>query len=309
LICWSCPESGTWPVRFQTDLDVLAPLGDGPGNAALWIKDFTRGDGSRAPEAEAAMKRRVAGPGDLGLVLPPGDALLKEAEPWADQATMRFYPDVWTVGGFSTPIPDLLFSFSLAKSWVARAASDRDAPAAIEDCRRAIRWGRLLRQGDATVIQDLIGLASIRIGVEELYAQASRRGDQPLMLAAAIVQGETAPQRLRTAELATRLDFWSDGRFVFSDTRIDDWIGLAKNSSDRRFSLEAIRSIGFARYTGSSAQRQRAENALTELRASPDQVIAGEARWALDVGRAEMERSASLRGPLVARRSPAKPRD
>ena len=26
--CWSCPSAKTWPVRFQTDLDLIAPLGD-----------------------------------------------------------------------------------------------------------------------------------------------------------------------------------------------------------------------------------------------------------------------------------------
>ena len=40
--CWSCPDSEKWPIRFQTDLDLLAPLGDGPANAAQWLKDFAR---------------------------------------------------------------------------------------------------------------------------------------------------------------------------------------------------------------------------------------------------------------------------
>ncbi|HEX7529451.1 MAG TPA: hypothetical protein VF425_10095, partial [Thermoanaerobaculia bacterium] len=185
--CWSCPDSEKWPIRFRTDLDLLAPLGDGAANAALWFKDFAKPRGARLEEAEAAMKRRVEGPGEFGLVLPPNDPLLKEAEPWADQATMRFYPDVWAAEGASTPIPNLLVAMSFARSWVARAGSNPDAQAAMEDCRRAIRWGRLLRQEDGTIIQDLVGLASIRLGAEQLYALAARRGDQPLMLAAAIV--------------------------------------------------------------------------------------------------------------------------
>jgi hypothetical protein len=60
--CWACPDSEKWPIRFQTDLDVLAPLGDGPANAALWLKDFARPQGARLAEAEAATKRRVEGP-------------------------------------------------------------------------------------------------------------------------------------------------------------------------------------------------------------------------------------------------------
>jgi hypothetical protein len=284
--CWSCPESEKWPVRFQTNLDVLAPLGDGPGNAALWFKDFAKPEGARLAEAESAMKHRVEGPEDFGLVLPPGDPLLKEAEPWADQATMRFYPDVWSGAGGATPLPNLLVALSFARSWAARAAANPDSPAAIEDCRRAIRWGRLLRQDDATVIQDLIGLASIRLGAAELYTLAARRGDQPLMLAAAIVQGEAAPQRLRTAEFLTRTRV--DGKSAITDLRVDQAIEAAKASRDRRFGSEAIVMLGFTRFMGSSAQREKAAKALEELKGSSGAFVAGNAQWALGLKREDL---------------------
>ncbi len=284
--CWSCPESETWPIRFRTDLDVLAPLGDGPANAALWLKDFAKPQGARLIEAEAAMKRRVEGPADFGLVLPVYDPLLKEAEPWADQATMRFYPDVWSGAGGATPLPNLLVALSFARSWVARAASNPDVSAALEDCRRAIRWGRLLRQDDATVIQDLIGLACVRIGADELYTLAARRGDQPLMLAAAIVQGEAAPQRLRTAELLTRTRV--DGKSAITDVQLDQAIEAAKASRDRRFGNEAIVMLGVTRFLGSSAQRDKAEAALSKLKASPDPLTAGNVRWALELKREDL---------------------
>jgi hypothetical protein len=284
--CWACPESETWPIRFRTDLDVLAPLGDGSGNAALWFKDFARLEGARLEEAEAATKRRVEGPEGFGLVLPPDDPLLREAEPWADQATMRFYPDVWAAAGGATPLPNLLMAISFARSWVARAAANPDAPEAIEDCRRAIRWGRLLRQDDATVIQDLIGLASIRIGADELYALAARRGDQALMLAAAIVDGEAAPQRLRTAEVLTRTRV--DDRSAITDARLERAIQTARTARDRRFGNEAIVMLGFARFTGTSAMRDKAEKALGELKESPDTLVAGNARWALGLRRADL---------------------
>ncbi|HEX7528226.1 MAG TPA: hypothetical protein VF425_03895 [Thermoanaerobaculia bacterium] len=287
--CWSCPDSEKWAIRFRKDLDLLAPLGDGPANAALWLKDFARLDGSRAPEAEAAMQRRITGPGDWGLVLPQDDPLLKEAEPWANQATMRFYPDFWAAEGASTPLPNLLVSLSFAKSWAARAASDPDAPTAIEDCRRAIRWGRLLRQEDATIIQDLIGLASIRVGAEQLYALAARRGDQPLMLAAAIVQGEAAPQRLRSAELLTRVALQAAEKDAVTDRKVDDLISVAKSSPDRRFRNEAIVMLGYARFMGTAAQREKAEKTLVELRASPDPLAAGNARWALELRRGDLK--------------------
>src|ERR1039457_3682375 len=213
------------------------------------------------------MKRRIDGPGDLGRVLRPDDPLLKEAEPWADQATMRFYPDVWTGEGPSTPIPNLLVSLAFAKSWAARAASTPDAPAAIEDCRRA----------------------SIRIGAEQLYALAARRGDQPLMLAAAIVQGEVAPQRLRTAELLTRVAIQAAKKDAVTDGKVDDLIGVAKTSPDRRFRNEAIVMLGFARFMGTSAQREKAESALAELKTSPDALVAGNARWALQLRHGDLK--------------------
>ena len=284
--CWACPDSEKWPIRFQTDLDVLAPLGDGPANAALWLKDFARSEGARLAEAEAATKRRVEGPPGFGLVLPPDDPLLKEAEPWADQATMRFYPDVWAGKGGATPLPNLLTAITFARSWIARAASNPDAPAAIEDCRRTIRWGRLLRQDDATVIQDLIGLACIRIGADELYTLAARRGDQPLMLAAAIVQGEAAPQRLRTAEFLTRTRV--DDKSAITASRVDQAIQAAKASRDRRFGNEAIVMLGFTRFMGTSSQRDKAQKALGELTGSSDALVAGNAHWALGLRREDL---------------------
>jgi hypothetical protein len=287
--CWSCPDSEKWPIRFQTDLDVLAPLGDGPANAGLWLKDFARPQGARLEEAEAATKRRVEAPGGIGLVLPPNDPLLEEAEPWADQSSMRFYPDVWAAEGASTPIPNLLVAITLSRSWVARAASNPDSPAAIEDCRRAIRWGRLLRQEDATVIQDLVGLACIRIGAEQLYELAARRGDQPLMLAAAIVQGEAAPQRLRSAEFMTRI--LTDGKYEkVMGQNVDRAIQAAETSPDRRFRNEAIVMLGFTRFMGTSDQRESAEKTLTGLKSSSDALTAGNARWALELRRGDLPR-------------------
>ena len=252
--CWACAEAATWPIRFRTDLDLLAPLGDGTGNAALWLKDFAKPSGARLAEAVASTQRRIEGPGGVGLVLPPDDPLLREAEPWADQATMRFYPDVWELEGFRTPIPNLLVALSFARSWVARARLHPDAPEAFEDCRRAIRWGRLLRQEDATVIQDLVGLACIRIGAEEMYDVARRRGDERLMLASALVLGEAAPQRLRTAQQLTRLGLppvdERPGYAEPTDKRVGELIEVAKTDADRRFRLEAIVQLSIARLKG-----------------------------------------------------------
>jgi len=286
--CWGCPESDGWPVRFQTDLDLLAPLGNGTANAALWLKDFAREVGARAAEAEAANKRRITAAGDLGKVLKADDPLLLEAEPWADQATMRFYPDVFAMDGFETRIPNLLVSLMLAKSWVARADAHPEAPTALEDCRRAIRWGRLLRQDDATLIQDLIGLACIRAGTRGLYDLAARRGDQPLMLASAIVLGEHAPQRLKSAQLVTRVSVVGDQDLGFlaalftetTDRKLDDILSVARSAPDRRFRAEAITQLAIVREMGKSAQKERTRKTLDELSASPDPIVSALARWA-----------------------------
>ena len=291
--CWGCPEANEWPVAFRTDLDLLAPLGKGTANAALWLKDFSREVGAREGDASLAMKRRVEGPADFGKVLPGDDPLLAEADPWADQAVMRFYPDAFGMQGFETRLPDLLFALTLGKSWAARAAAHPGSPAAIEDGRRAIRWGRLLRQDDATIVQDLVALACIRLGAEQLYEAAVRNGDHPLALASAMVLGEHAPQRLRTAQLLTRFDLtvvdgfdttllgrvFAGGRNV-SEKKLDAILEVARSAPDRRFRLEAIHQLAIVRAAGSRAQRGRAEKALDGLSASADPLVSAASRWA-----------------------------
>ncbi len=278
--CWGCSGSDKWAVTFQTDLDLLAPLGDGTANAALWLKDFARQTGAREGDAAAAMKRRVDAKEPYGKALPPNDPLLLEAEPWADQATMRFYPDVFAVEGFETRIPDLLISLTLARSWAARAASRPDSPQAYDDCRRAIRWGRLLRQEDTTLIQDLVGLNCVRLGAQALYDVARARGDQVTALAAAIVLGEHAPQRLRTAQLVTEIDVFSDPGAKVDEERLGRVLGAAKSSPDRRFRAEAITQLAVARARGSKAQRGKVDLALDEIAAGKDVVLSTMARWA-----------------------------
>lgn len=285
--CWGCvPESDGWSLRFQTDLDLLAPLGDGSANAALWLKDFSARVGARESEAEAALKRRVTAPGGQ-KVLRSNDALLAEAEPWCDQATMRFYPDVFAMEGFATSIPNLLLAVTLARSWVARGTASPDTPAALEDCRRAIRLGRLLRQDDATVICDLVGLSCIRAGAQGLYDIAVRRGDVAQALVAGIVLGEHAPQRLRTAQVITKVSVqpseglrwpWSLG---LGDRKLDDVVSVAAGTGDRRFRAEATLQLGVVAVAGARAQRKTARSALERLAADEDAFLASAARWCL----------------------------
>ena len=76
----------------------------------------------------------------------------------------------------------------------------------MNDFRRAIRLGRLLRQEDVVVISDLVGLASIHVGARGVYRRALADGDLELALLASAALGEVAPQRLRTSERITRTD-------------------------------------------------------------------------------------------------------
>ncbi|MHB1046234.1 MAG: hypothetical protein ACYC4P_09485 [Thermoanaerobaculia bacterium] len=275
----------TGHVTFRNDLDVLAPLGDGPGNAALWFKDFTKGFGfARTDEADAAWKARVDGPADLGAdlakVLPPDHPLLREAEAWADQSTMRFHPEFFPSRGWTTPIPNLLLSLTFAKSWVARALSDPGAPTAADDCRRAIRWGRLLRQDDVTVIQDFIGLACIRIGAQGLYDLAARRGDLETMLAASVVVGEQVAQRLLTIQRLKTISLLPVEGLAVTDEKLGAMAEMAKARTDRRFRSEAILALATVRAKGMRHHRQRAQEILDSLAGEKDPVLAPVVAWA-----------------------------
>jgi hypothetical protein len=288
--CWSCPDSREWPVRFRTDLDLLAPLGDGEENAAVWFKDFTKPDGTRFDEAAAAMERRYLHPGDVGKVLPANDPLLLEAEPWCDRKTMRFYPDFFTPNGYRTRVPNLLFALTLARSWIARGDDAPEAQDALEDYRRVVRLGRLLRQEDATIIADLVGLACIRIGAERIYRRAVAENDMELALVASIVSGEAAPQRLMTSVVVTETDlaghvsrsFFGGARIEAPDSKVDALIARAASAPDRRFRLEALVALNFIHHLGTAGQRAKTARLFEELAGAEDETIARTARWALE---------------------------
>lgn len=288
--CWSCPDANDWPLRFQTDLDLLAPLGDGPGNAAEWFALFAKDVGPRASDATAAVERRVEGPDWLGKVLPPDDPLLLEAEPWVDQATMTFYPDIFALDGYDTRITNLLFAMNLVRSWVARGLEAEDRNAAMDDFRRAIRLGRLLRQEDVVVISDLVGLACIHIGTSGVYQRALADGDLETALLASVVLGEVAAQRLGTRQRLTATDLsdsiveGEDGQFELAlrPGKLDALIETAQNAPDRRFRAEAIVGLQTVRWQGTTDERARAFAVLDALAANPDPDIAAGAVWSRD---------------------------
>jgi hypothetical protein len=288
--CWACPESQEWPLRFRTDLDLLAPLGTGAANAAVWFKDFAKPSGSRWKEAKAAMERRVKGAGDVGDVLPPDDPLLLEAEPWCDQATMRFYPDIYPMKGWESQIPNLMLQLTFARSWVARGMTASEPAKAMDDFRRVIRMGRLLRQEDVTIIADLVGLACIRIGTQGIYDLAIKRGDAQTALVAAVVLGEAAPQRLVGTQRLTKTDISPYMRkdpagfpaLELPEARLNDIVTVATGGPDRRFRAEAILELGLVRALGTPAQQGKAVSVLNQLASGSDQILAEAAVWSRD---------------------------
>ncbi len=301
--CWACPEAQEWPLRFRTDLDMLAPLGTGTANAATWFAALSRPDGARLAEAEAALARRTE-VGDAGLVLPPDDPLLLEAEPWCDQATMRFYPDVYPVQGFQTRIPHLLLAISLARSWIARGQAATSFDAAMADFRRVVRLGRLFRQDDVASTPDLIGLACIRIGAQAIYDRARAEGHTDLALLAAVVAGEAAPQRLLFAARTAAIDMLpyghkaSDGSWTLDlpETRFAAIRSAATSAPDRRFRLEAAAYLRVVVAAGPQAMRAQARATLEQLQRSDDPIVASDARWCLEHPPGERDLK-SLSGP------------
>jgi hypothetical protein len=288
--CWSCPSARSWPVRFRTDLDLLAPLGDGPANAAEWFAAFEKGRGRRADEAEALMARRFEHDPELGMVVAPDDELLREAEPWVDQATMRFYPEIFRMEGAETRITDLLVMLTFARSWTARGVDAEDPEKGLEDCRRAVRLGRLLRQEDVVIINDLVGLACIHIGSRGIYRIAQREGDLELALLASVVLGELAPQRMMTAQRISTVDLApflrrdDSGRFRLDlpDAQVDALVELAGGLTERRFFGEVILTGNVILRLGTPEQQDRMRTLLDELAAEDDPIVADFAQWVLD---------------------------
>lgn len=288
--CWSCEGARAWPIRFRTDLDLLAPLGKGGANAAVWFKDFAKPNGKRLAEATAALGRRIEGPSGFGKVLAPTDPLLREAEPWCDQASMRFYPEIFELKAYDTQIPNLLFPIDLARSWIARGETERDTEKAMADFRRAIRLGRLLRQEDVLVKADLAGLACIRLGAEAIYRRAAKLDDLRLMLLAAIVAGETAPQRLLTSDRLAQIDIApylrtdASGKTVLDlpERKLDGLLEVATASPDLRFRGEAILGLNVVRFLGTPGQKEKALAILNRTAADGPGHLARFAAWSRD---------------------------
>ena len=162
----------------------------------------------------------------------------------------------------------------MARSWAARGASDQDPARGLEDCRRAIRLGRLLRQEDTVVISDLVGLACIQVGVRGVYEIAQRTGDTELALLASVVLGEVAPQRLYTSQRITDVDLGpylsrqADGSFSLDlpDRVVERVVEMATSCPDRRFAGEGLLAAQVVARYGSGPAGEGARPARSRRR-------------------------------------------
>jgi len=274
------------PLEFKVDLDWLAPLGNGKGNAALYLRHFAKLDGSRLEELKEATGDLIKWEygGKERKVFPGDHALLLEAEPWVDQATCRFYPNVWPVEGDVLHIPNLLHAIRLGRSWIARGWSRSDPQARKMDFRRAIRLGRLMRQDDVTLIHDFIAIALIRMGAESLYEQAREEGDAVTMVAAALTLSDViairfwSESRMRTVS-KVHDQVWA-GRSADVEDAEFEWIrAVALQGKERRFRMEALPSLWLIAHVGDHKHRGRAEGTLEMLLEDPDSLVADSASW------------------------------
>ncbi len=159
------------------------------------------------------------------------------------------YPDVWTDARLAPSSPNLLQMVKLADSWVARSGTRADSEAAREDCRRALRVGRLLLQDDVTSSQNLVGIACVRAGAECLYEIACRDGDMTGLLVAQRALHDALGLRTRTdGRLQALVVFssverrwWAPWQRVvrLSDRDVRKVIRMARSDPSRALRIEA----------------------------------------------------------------------
>lgn len=57
--CWTRKTGPLLPLALRTDLEALARLGNGPANAALYVRDLARPDGARKDEIAPEPQRQT----------------------------------------------------------------------------------------------------------------------------------------------------------------------------------------------------------------------------------------------------------
>lgn len=277
---------------FHVDLDLLAPLGEGDQNAAIFFKDFAKNVGERSDEV-SGMTVGVKYD-DVGVGYAFDAPFVLESEKWIENRSMSFYPAVWGMEGPGTKIPNLLFFLKLGRTWIAKGNVAEAPASAIEEYRRVIRLGRLVRQDDVTLIQDLIGIALIRMGAEAIYEVAREQGDAKAMLICALAMQDVAGIRNQTKYRLKNL-LWGDESEEAPILSFRRWFGaeveqdefdqvheIATQSADRRLRFEGIESLGYIVRSGESKYAKKAREALSEIsKSDPDDLVRELAKWHL----------------------------
>jgi hypothetical protein len=275
---------------FVTDLDLLAPLGNGEGNAAAYFKDFARQFGSREKDVEKARGRMTVR--FRGRFYLSDEPLLLEAEPWADQATCRFYPGLLPMGGWETRYPDFLHMIHLARAWIDRG-DQLTGEARMAEYRRAVRLGRLLRQDKVFELQEATGLSLIRMGSRAIYRAARAEGDAGAMVIAAHVLAEceaihAAWARIGlTGEKVQFLQRLRKKKEPSFDGILDDQVKLlagrtASPAMPRAARIANMETLWLVLHAGTPGQRKTAREALGALSGDGDEFVAAEASWYLE---------------------------
>ena len=306
-----------WRAKQLDDylFDAIAPLGDGPANAAEWWRDFSELDGKRAKELDALrlreVRREVAGSSRLYFAW--DDPFVQEARATADQARLSFFPGVWPHPDFwrKSEFPGLIM-ITTSTSWMVHGLESPDPRVAREDFRRMIRLGRLMLQDDASVLQHGIGMRILRDGLEALYDRARRDGDRPeqMLVALAILDrvqvAEWERGRFGQIELPGHVDL-SDpsARLSISEDVMDTIEAAYSHSTARRWKLDALRALQVAMARGDAASASRAATLLRSAAESGDPMVASVARRALageGVEQAELDELGTDRDRAAARK-------
>ncbi len=290
---WTSLDGLADALGYKVDLDLLAPLGNGEGNLAIWLVRFMDNGGRRDEAIEALARATTVEIGDLAgwSVLPFDDPILLEAEPWIDQGTCRFYPGELRFESLFYQVPDLSLALSLGRTWIARGYQHfRDPPIAKRDIRRAFRLGRLLLQDDVTVSHNLVAAELIRASAKALYDLARRTRDGiGASLAALVLADSTALkiEMLKRSAVATNVPAHVFeppliGRLTgpvmdIRDFEVDEVVTLAGSFASRALRLEALAALYLIEHMGTRSQSKRAAAALEKLSGDSDPLVAATA--------------------------------
>ena len=134
------------------------------------------------------------------------------------------------------------------------------------------------------MIQDLIGIACLRLGLDALHDQAQRQGDAVGTTLYAVALADTAGNRHATAERLTVLRIqdavrktWRGLELSLDDHRVSDVLSMATGDPSRRFRIESLGVPWMVRNGGAADQRTKATKALDLLGADADPLVAAAA--------------------------------